>query len=405
MANNREKDRHTKVEYKAKPKSIAAKLKAKEAELISLKNQLNETAVMVNESSTQEKVSDLKHTLAGARGSSLLIWIKGYPDPDNIASALALRWIAAKYEIQTTIMHYEKISHHENRALVKKIDIGMIEYSDTVDMSSFDYYAVNDSQSPELPVELPEACKLLVFVDHHKTLGNVKSTFLDIRENYGSNAAIYSEYLKHEDFQFSGETEEEKKIATALMHGVRSDTDNFVNATSFDYAASQFLSQHLDRDLLALISKQSIPGKTMDLTQIALQRKDVRGTFMFAGVGYVRDEDRDGIGQSADYLLQREGIETVVNYGIVDNKFIDGSLRTKSHTVDPDKWIKEVFGKDENGNYYGGGRKDKGGFQIPLGVFTKCSDKELLWILIKKTIDELLYEKIGVEENSILDND
>ena len=129
----------------------------------------------------------------------------------------------------------------------------------------------------------------------------------------------------------------------------------------------------------------------MDLTQIALQRKDVRGTFMFAGVGYVRDEDRDGIGQSADYLLQREGIETVVNYGIVDNQFIDGSLRTKSHTVDPDKWIKEVFGKDENGNYYGGGRKDKGGFQIPLGVFTKCSDKELLWILIKKTIDCLLY--------------
>ncbi|MEZ4741465.1 MAG: hypothetical protein R3B45_03320 [Bdellovibrionota bacterium] len=44
-------------------------------------------------------------------------------------------------------------------------------------------------------------------------------------------------------------------------------------------------------------------------------------------------------------------------------------------------------------------QKRQGGFQIPLGVFTKCSDKELLWILIKKTIDELFYEKIGIDSS------
>jgi nanoRNase/pAp phosphatase (c-di-AMP/oligoRNAs hydrolase) len=135
----------------------------------------------------------------------------------------------------------------------------------------------------------------------------------------------------------------------------------------------------------------------MDLTQIALQRKDIKGTFMFAGVGFVREEDRDGIGQCADYLLHREGIDTVIVYGIVGNEIIDGSLRTRSHTLDPDKWIKDAFGQDQNGQYYGGGRKDKGGFQIPLGVFANCSDKELLWILIKKTIDELFYDKIGID--------
>ena len=118
---------------------------------------------------------------------------------------------------------------------------------------------------------------------------------------------------------------------------------------------------------------------------------------MFAGVGYVREEDRDGIGQCADYLLHREGIDTVIVYGVVGNEWIDGSLRTRSHTLDPDRWIKDVFGQDKNGQFYGGGRKDKGGFQIPLGVFANVSDKELLWILIKKTIDELFYDKIGVD--------
>ena len=88
----------------------------------------------------------------------------------------------------------------------------------------------------------------------------------------------------------------------------------------------------VDKDLLALLSRQAISAKTMDMTQIALQHKDIRETYLFSGVGFVREEERDGIGQCADYLLHREGIETVVVYGIIGNSYIDGSLRT-SHTL------------------------------------------------------------------------
>ena len=338
-------------------------------------------------------------------GERLLICIRGYPDPDNIATSLALSYMANQFDIQSAIIHFERISHHENRALVKKLDLDIEEYSEQFDYTSYDYFAINDSQNTELPIKLPESCKLLVFVDHHKKLGTITGEFVDIRENVGSTSAIYGEYLQDPRFHFDGEHPEHSKIATALMHGVRSDTDNFVNSTPQDYMASEFLSKFVDKDLLTLISRQSIPAKTMDLTQIALQRKDIRGTFMFSGVGYVREEDRDGIGQCADYLLHREGIDTVVVFGVVGGEFMDGSLRTKSHTLDPDKWIKDVFGKDQHGVYYGGGRKDKGGFQIPLGVFSKCSDRELLWILIKKTSDELFYNKIGVEGSESMQSD
>ncbi len=347
----------------------------------------------------------LHGALESARGKKLLICIKGYPDPDNIGSALCLQWFARHYDINTTIVHFEAISHHENRALVKKLDLDLVEYDDRFDLSGYDYYAVNDAQNPDLPIKLPPECRLLVFVDHHKALGTIDGGFVDIRESAGSTSGIYGEYLIEGPIRFSGNVAEETKIATALMHGVRSDTDNFVTAQPIDYRASEYFAKFVDKDLLSLISHQSIPAKTMDLTQVALQRKDIRGTFMFSGVGYVRDEDRDGIGQCADYLLHREGIETVVVYGVVGNQFIDGSLRTKSHTLDPDKWLKDVFGSDEHGKHYGGGRKDKGGFQIPLSLFARCSDRELLWILIKKTIDELFYQKIGVEESSSLDSD
>lgn len=344
-------------------------------------------------------------TLEYARGKRLLICLKGYPDPDNISTALALQWLSSTFEIKADIIHFDEISHHENRALVKKLDIELTQYTSSFDVSGYDYFAVNDAQSPDFPIDLPEECNLLVFVDHHKSLGTVKGVHVDIRENSGSTSSIYAHYLMHSPTEFTGTTQEENKIATALMHGIRTDTDNFVNAQPIDFSASQFLAAKVDRDLLALISRQSIPAKTMDLTQVALQHKDVRETFLFSGVGYVREEERDGIGQCADYLLNREGIETVVVYGIVGNNWVDGSLRTKSHTLDPDKWLKDIFGKDQEGAWYGGGRKDKGGFQIPLGVFAKCSDRELLWIMVKKTIDELFYDKIGINTNSSRDSD
>ena len=352
----------------------------------------------------QKKSEQFLATLRKAKGKSLLICIKGYPDPDNIGSSLALAWLAKHHEIAVKTIYFDDISHHENRALVKKLDIDLEQCGPEFDASAFDYFAVNDSQSTDLPITLNANCELLVFVDHHKPLGTIVGHFIDIREDSGSTSAIYAEYIQEGGFEFRSDRPDDSRVATALMHGIRSDTDDYVLAASIDYKASQFLAPILDRDMLALISKQAISAKTMDLTQVALQHKDIRETYLFSGVGYVRDEDRDGIGQCADYLLHREGIETVVVYGIV-GEFVDGSLRTKSHTLDPDKWLKDVFGKKEDGSWYGGGRKDKGGFRISLGVFARCRDRELLWILIKKTVDELLYEKIGVGRQISLDSD
>jgi len=354
--------------------------------------------------SVESKADGFLRVLQKAKGKKVLICIKGYPDPDNIACALTLDWFAKHLDIYSRMIYFDDISHHENRALVKKLDLDLEQAGLDFDASDFDFFAINDSQSVDLPIKLPSKCELLVFVDHHKPLGTVEGHFIDIRESAGSTAAIYAEYLQKSGLEFTGDSLEETRIATALMHGIRTDTDDYVNASSVDYEASQFLAPLVDRDLLALISKQAISAKTMDLTQVALQHKDIRETYLFSGVGYVREEDRDGIGQCADYLLHREGIETVLVYGIVGN-YVDGSLRTKSHTLDPDKWLKDVFGKREDGTWYGGGRKDKGGFQIPLGVFSRCRDRELLWILIKKTIDELFYEKIGVDAQSSRDVD
>ncbi|MGZ5971484.1 MAG: hypothetical protein ACXWP4_27630, partial [Polyangiales bacterium] len=97
----------------------------------------------------------------------------------------------------------------------------------------------------------------------------------------------------------------------------------------------------------------------------------------------------DAIGAAADYILMREDIDTVLLYGIVEDR-VDGSLRTNSPSVDPATFLQTAFGRDRDGKPYGGGRSDKGGFQIPLGLLAECDDTDRLWVLVQEMIESRL---------------
>lgn len=340
-------------------------------------------------------------TLEKARGSHVLIVIKGHPDPDSIGSAVAQQHCFNRFDIQSTILYFDEISHPENRALVKVIEMDLILFNEEFDFTAFDYLAFIDSQSTDIPqalgVSLPP---ILTFVDHHKDTGKVEAEFVDIRETYGSTSAIYSEYLEYySEFSLQKSSSSDAHLATALMHGIRTDTDNLTLGSSHDFYAAGYLRNFIDRDLLRMVSKQSVSARTMEIIKQGLNNKVIKGTFLLAGVGFVREEDRDGIAQTADFLLRHEGVETAVVFGIVNNNIVDGSLRTSSATVDPDRWLKELFGQDDHGKPYGGGRRNKGGFRIPLGLLAFSPDRRALWKLGEQTIHDLIFEKIGGKED------
>ncbi len=343
-----------------------------------------------------DRLEAFKATLESARGSSLLIVLKGYPDPDSIASALAQQHIAQLYDIKSEIVFFNEISHPENRALVKILDAPVRHYFKGWDLSRYDYWSFVDTQTSDMPVPVEEQRPVLTFVDHHKITGRAVAQFCDIRESAGATCSIYSEYLEHA-FPLDAEDPADVRLATALMHGIRTDTDNLMLATPIDYRAGAYLQPFIDHELLRQISHQPISARTMEIIQKALNNKEIRQNFLVSGVGFVREEDRDGIAQTADLLLRHEGVETVVVFGIVNNEMVDGSLRTNSATVDPDTWLKSLFGTDQAGRHYGGGRRSKGGFCIPLGIFARCRDRDALWAVGKKTIEDLIFDKLGVE--------
>ena len=54
--------------------------------------------------------------------------------------------------------------------------------------------------------------------------------------------------------------------------------------------------------------------------------------------------------------------------------------------IDPANFLQTAFGKDRGGRPYGGGRADKGGFQIPLGMLAECEDSEALWRISQQVV-------------------
>ncbi len=332
-------------------------------------------------------------------GERLLILLSGYPDPDNIASGLALQQLAKEHGIESRLLAFHEVSHQENQALVTKLELDLWLYDNRCDLDPYALYALVDSSRADTPIQdLLAKKRFLACVDHHKKSADIPAEFVDVREDAGSTAGIFAGYLREAHPEgLNPSNPEHVKLATALMHGIRSDTRLLLEASQSDLLGAAYLWPAIDQALLRKISAQSLSPAVMDMIQAALERRRIYDNFLVSDVGFVRKEHRDGIPQAADFLLTRAGIDTVLVFGIVDGKTVEGSLRTRSDTINPDAFLKRAFGIDEErGAHFGGGNtRNKGGFQIPIGFLAQHKDRDQLYRLAGEIIHEKFLEAIG----------
>ena len=351
---------------------------------------------------TYDRLTSLVKLLERYRGVQHLIILQGTPDPDAISSALALDLIARKYDIETVILSFQTVSHHENRTLLKRLEINLQRYSDEFDLSPFGVYSIVDSQRCQTGIDLKlkdAGVSFFAFVDHHREPATPpKAAFIDIRPQVASTASILCEYLQ---FIFSdglsSNDAEHVRVATALMHGIRTDTNRFALATEAEYKAAAFIAGCVDLQGIEAIENRVLAPSMLDMFERALVDRQIHDNFILSDVGFLRGSDRDAIPQITELLLAREGTDTVLVWGIVDEKIIDGSLRTRSGSINPDEFLKAVLGASpESGRHYGGGNiRDKGGFQIPLGFFSMCEDAGQVYKMVSKVMEAKFLGHIG----------
>ncbi len=353
-----------------------------------------------------QKIEKFREVLEAHKGETHIVAIQDFPDPDAIASAVAHRLICLNYGIDVEIVYAGRISHQQNIALVKLLNIELIRYTDdTFDFSRYQgsVFIDNQGKTTALTKKLEaHGIKPIIVVDHHERSGGISAEFHDIRK-IGATASIYTSYLQQGLVELDKTDTFHVRCATALMHGIRSDTNDFIRADEHDLLAASYLSNYYNPNHLSEIVMQARSKKVMDIIEKALANRVIKDNYSISGIGYLRQEDRDAISQASDFLLTEENVHTVIVYGIVVNdnqeELLNGSFRTSKLTLDADTFMKEAFGKSEYGDYFGGGKQEAGGFAVPIGFLAGTYGNEyedLKWKMFDLQVKQKIFNKIGV---------
>lgn len=323
--------------------------------------------------------------------NKMLVFVKGSPDPDVIASSFALKTLCSLYNTELSIISLLPVSLPQNQALIKKLDIPISFLSKLPDLSCYDAYIVLDHQIAQVE-EIGKNLPCAIHIDHHEKAETLIDPELRIlTDEAGSVSTILALTYKELKIEKNINKTLMQRIATALTYGINTDTDNMKIAHEHDKEAMKFLKPYVDIENLNRISNIPFSEETLTVLGKAMLNQVRYENWIICGVGFLPESFRDSIAIVADFILENEDATTVIVYAAIEsetgNFHLDSSLRTKNINFDLNHFIKKITSN-------GGARHFKGAYQIDLNYFSKCPDKNLLWQIIQdSTLEKLKYEK------------
>lgn len=328
---------------------------------------------------TKEK--RLRKLLKGLSGKMAIV-LQTNPDPDAIASGIALKRYARWLGIDADIIYDGQIGREQNRALVNLFNLQLLT-ADKVKFEDYGIFALVDVAT-HANCCLPQTITPTIVIDHHSVpSGEVKAVYQDITI-VGATATILTNYLRYAGIEF------DKPLATALIFGILTDTMNFARGTTeLDLNVFRYLRNFFDPEQLAQLQSPPISPETLDVLSRAIRSSRVKGGYLISNVGEVKD--RDTIPHAADFLLKREGVMTVLVYGIHEGN-VRVSARTNDLRVHLGRLLQSAFGDMGSA----GGHASMAGATIPLRVFGRQSSKKALRGVIDRAVGKRFLEVVGI---------
>ena len=315
------------------------------------------------------------------------------PDPDAIASAVALGELAARAGCEVSLCYYGDISHQENRAFVNLLEYDLVnlDADDDAALEAYDGFALVDHSRPGVNDQLPENLPIDIVIDHHPPRLPVEARYVDLRSGVGATSTLLVDYFERFDIEMPG------SIATGLLFGIRVDTKDFrreVSAEDFE-AAAQLVSR-ADMEALQRIEDPSVSGETLAIIGRAITNREEAGSVLLSCVG--RLSDRDALAQAADQLLDLEGIHATMVYGVLDGT-IYISARARGADIDLGEALRDAFGQIGSA----GGHADMAGAQITLGVLDSVDDnEESLHSIVSSVVNDRFLDAVQSRSHRLL---
>lgn len=258
----------------------------------------------------RERLRSLREICSGAK--DVLVLIYSNPDPDALASALALKEILGTDERSVHIGYTGAVGRPENASMIKLLKLPAARVTEE-DAAKYDIIAIVDAQ-PQFFVDfgLPR-CDIVI--DHHPLRDRVRAGYADIRPEYLSTSAIMTEYLRAARATVTG------NLASALYYGIKTDTRNFLGELGRgDTEAIRWLGGKADREIVSRIEFSQFSRESLDYFGLALQRRRLVNGVIFSHLGTVPFSDV--CVQVADFLIRVENVYWAVVSCVVDDTLV-----------------------------------------------------------------------------------
>ena len=300
---------------------------------------------------TRARVQQYQRYFADA--SRVLILLHNDPDPDAMASGLALRSILRRTKTTAVIGALQGVTRPENLRMANLLDIH-VEDVTAASFAEFDRIATVDVQPHYFGGLLP---RVDLVIDHHPEQPGYAAVFKDIRANYGSTCTILTEHLRAVDVSIS------ERTATAMLYAIKSDTLFFARQTNqHDLEAFVYLYRLADPALVRKMEGAEITVERLGYVRRALETGALDGQLFVAWLGETPREDF--IPYVADFFLQVEDVKWTMISGIVGETLVL-SVRNLGYTRNAGELVRKLFAEVGSA----GGHRAMAKAVIPLVAF------------------------------------
>jgi nanoRNase/pAp phosphatase (c-di-AMP/oligoRNAs hydrolase) len=281
-----------------------------------------------------------------ARLSPLLVLTHDYPDPDSIASAAALKFIAETvFNIRCDIAYGGVIGRTENREMVSRLKVPIRPLKKT-ELARAKNVALVDTQPAFRNNRFPPDRRAAIVIDQHRSDVPPNADLSIVNLHCGATSVILSQalFLTHET--------PPPLLATALAYGILTDTLNFFRAHEpFVMQTYLRLMPHCDLVTLAKIQNPTRSSRFFTTLargiRLAMSCRDV----IVSHLGEV--ENPDLVSQTADFFLTYESIRWSLITGRYKGRLCM-SLRTRVKDAEAGEILRDICGDRASAGGHGG---------------------------------------------------
>ncbi|MHC4453101.1 MAG: DHH family phosphoesterase, partial [Planctomycetota bacterium] len=325
-----------------------------------------------------------------SNGKELVIFLQDNPDPDAIASGLTLKHVSKSCDVESKIYYGGDISHQKNKTLINLLNIDLIKAKTKEEATQIakagGKVALIEASIPSKNNILPEEGVIpdLIFDHHQVDMSSVRGEFVDIQPKLGATSTIMTKYIRQLNIK------PDPQLATALLYGIRTDTNGFTrNTTPDDLSAASYLTPLVDVNILSQLESPPMSLETLDIIGRAIRNREIRGSYLASFVEFINE--RDALPQAAEMMLQLEGVNTVLIFGINEDK-VQLSARSRDTRVNLGLLMQSAFGKLNTG-----GHATMAAGTINLGILGDANDRTSLLKVTSDAVTKKFFSAVGAE--------